>query len=77
MKKKKNLQRLQKNMQSKMTFKDHIDRLLTEVQLNNNCDMVRGVIFFRDFTFQIFSFNTIQAKNYEMIIYLSFDEVSD
>ena len=77
MKKKKNLQRLQKNMQSKMIFKDHIDRLLTDVQLNNNCDMVCGVIFFPDFTFQIFSFNTIQAKNSEMIIYLSFDEVSD
>ena len=68
-------------MHSKMIFKDHIDRLSTDVRLNNNYyDMVRGVIFFsRDFTFQISSFNTIRAttkKTCEMIIYLSYDEVS-
>ena len=33
-------------MQSKMTFKDHIDRLSTDVRLNNNYDMVCGIIFF-------------------------------
>ena len=42
-----------------MIFKDHIDRLSTDVRLNNNYDMVCGIIFSRDFTFQISSFNTI------------------
>ena len=33
-------------MQSKMIFKDHIDRVSTDrVQLNNNYDMVCGIIF--------------------------------
>ena len=45
------LQGLRKNMQSKMIFKDHIDRLSTDVRLNNNYDMVSGIIFSRDFTF--------------------------
>ena len=80
---KKTLQGHRKNKQSNMIFKDHIDRLSTDVRLNNNNDIVRGVIFFfRDFTFHISSFNTIRAKkkekkNCEMIIYLSYDEVSD
>ena len=65
-------------MQSKMMFKDQIDRLSTDFQLNNNYDVVHGVIFFfRDFTFHISSFNTIRAKkNCEMTIYLSYDEIS-
>ena len=74
--KKETLQRLRKNMQLKMIFKDHIDRLLTGVRLNNNYDMVCGIIFSRNFTFQISSFNTIRAKTCE-IIHLSYDEVSD
>ena len=44
--KKETLQGLRKNMQSKMIFKDHIDRLSTDVRLNNNYDMVCGIIFF-------------------------------
>ena len=44
-KKNENLQGLRKNMQSKMIFKDHIDRLSTDVRLNNNYDMVCGLIF--------------------------------
>ena len=63
-------------MQSKMIFKDHIDRLSTDVRLNENYDIVCGIIFSRDFTFQISSFNTIRAKTCEMI-HLSYDEVSD
>ena len=63
-------------MQSKMIFKGHIDRLSTDVRLNNDYDMVCGIIFSRDFAFQISSFNTIRAKTCE-IIYLSYDEVSD
>ena len=43
-KKKETLQGLRKNMQSKMIFKDHIDRLSTDVRLNNNYDMVCGII---------------------------------
>ena len=63
-------------MQSKMIFKDHIDRLSTDVRLNNNYDGFVGSLFSRDFTFQISSFNTIRAKTCE-IIHLSYDEVSD
>ena len=63
-------------MQSKMIFKDHIDRLSTDVRLDNNYDMVCGIIFSRDFTFQISSFNTIRAKTCE-IMHFSYDEVSD
>ena len=44
-KEKKTLQGLWKNMQSKMIFKDNIDCLSTDVWLNNNYDMVCGVIF--------------------------------
>ena len=63
-------------MQSNMIFKEHIDRLSTDVRLNNNHDMVCGIIFSRDFAFQISSFNTIREKTCE-IIHLSYDEVSD
>ena len=56
---KKNLQGLQKNMQSKMIFKDHIDHVSTDVRLGNNYAMAHGVIFFQGFRFQISSFNTI------------------
>jgi len=35
-------------MQSKMIFKDHFNRVSTEVRLNNNYDMVCGVIFFSE-----------------------------
>ena len=63
-------------MQSKMIFKDHIDRLSTDVRLNKNYDMVRGIIFSRDFTFEISSFNTIRVKTCD-IMHLSYDEVSD
>ena len=45
-KEKKTLQGLRKNIQSKMIFKDHIDCLSTDVWLNNNNDMVRGVVSF-------------------------------
>ena len=74
--KKELLQGLRKNMQSKMIFKDHIARLSTDVRLNNNYDMVSGIIFSRDFSFYISSFNTIRTKACE-IIHLSYDEVSD
>ena len=61
-KKKRNLTRtgLPKNMQSKMIFKDHIDRLSTDVRLNNNYDMVCGIIFFPTFYISDFliHFNT-------------------
>ena len=63
-------------MQSKMIFKDRIDRLSTGVRLNNNYDMVCEIIFSRDFVFQISLFNTIRAKTCE-ITHLSYDEVSD
>ena len=46
---KETLQGLRKNMQSKMIFKDHIDRLSTDVRPNNNYDMVCGIIFFQRF----------------------------
>ena len=47
MKKKKTLSGLQKNMQSKMRIKDHIDHVLTDAQLNNYYyNMVCGGIFF-------------------------------
>ena len=51
---------------------NHIDRLSTDVRY----DMVCGIIFSRDFTFQISSFRTRRAKTCE-IIHLSYDEVSD
>ena len=48
-KKNRNLLGLRKNMQSKMIFKDHIDRLSTDVRVNNNYDMVCEIIFFPRF----------------------------
>ena len=47
--KKETLQGLRKNMQLKMIFKGHIDRLSTDVRLNNKYDMVCGIIFFPRF----------------------------
>jgi len=64
--KKETSQGLRKKMQSKMMFEDHIDRLSIYVRLNNNYDKVCGIIFSRDFTFQISSFNTIRAKTGEI-----------
>ena len=48
-------------MQSKMMFKDHIDRLSTDFQLNNNYDVVHGVIFF----FEILHFTFPHSIQYE------------
>ena len=67
-------------MQSKMIFKDRIDRLSTEVRPNNNFNMVCGGIFFlprfyiSDFLIQYII--TIRAKTCE-ITHLSYDEFSD
>ena len=47
--KKETLQGLRKNMQLKIMFKGHIDRLSTDVRLNNKYDMVCGIIFFPRF----------------------------
>ena len=65
-------------MQSKMIFKDRIDRLSTEVWLNNNLNMVCGVIFFPEILHFRFphSIVTIRGKTCE-ITHLSYDEFSD
>ena len=60
-------------MQSKMIFKDHIDRLSTDVRLNNNYDMVCGIIFFPE----ILHFRFTKQQKPVGIIHLSYDEVSD
>ena len=60
--KKETLQGLRKNMQSKMIFKDHIDRLSTDVQLNNNY-MVCGVIFSPRFYISHFLIQYNTSKN--------------
>ena len=56
-------------MQSKTIFKDHIDRLSTDVWLNSNYHMVCGVIFSPRFYISDFliQYNT-SKKNCEMII---------
>ena len=61
-------------MQSKMIFKDHIDRLSIDVRLNNNYDMVCGIIFFPRFYISdlLIQYNT--SKNLSRLIHLSYDE---
>ena len=59
MKKKK---KLYEDMQSKMIFKDHIDRVSTHVHYILITIWYARSFFSRDFTFQISSFNTIPAK---------------
>ena len=44
-------------MQSKMIFKDHIDRLSTDVRLNNNYDMVCEIIFFPEILYFRFPYS--------------------
>ena len=62
--KKETLQGLRKNMQLKMNiFKDHIDRLSTGVRLNNNYDMVCGIIFFPKFYISDFLIQYNTSKN--------------
>ena len=61
--KKETLQGLRKNMQLKMIFKDHIDRLSTGVRLNNNYDMVGGIIFFPKFYISDFLIQYNTSKN--------------
>ena len=63
-KKKETLQGLQKNMQSKMIFKDHIDPFSTDVRLNNYyCDVVCGIIFFPRFCISDFLIQYNASKN--------------
>ena len=62
-KKKETLQGLRKNMQSKMIFKDHIDRLSTDVRLNKKYDMVCGMIFFTRFYILDFLIQYNTSKN--------------
>ena len=61
--KKETLQGLGKNMQSKMIFKDHIDRLSTDVRLNNNYNMVCGITFFPRFYMSDFLIQYNTSKN--------------
>ena len=61
--KKETLEGLRKNTQSKMIFKDHIDRLSTDVRLNNNYDMVCGIIFFPRFYISDFLIQYNTSKN--------------
>ena len=63
--KKETSQGLRKNMQLKMIFKDHIDCLSTGVRLNNNYDMVCGIIFFPKFYISDFIFETRTATGRE------------
>ena len=50
-------------MQSNMIFKDHIDRLSTDVRLNNNYDMVCGITFFPRFYISDFLIQYNTSKN--------------
>ena len=61
--KKETLQGLRKNMQSKMVFKDYIDRLSTDVRPNNNYDMVCGIIFLPRFYSSDFLIQYNTSKN--------------
>ena len=50
-------------MQAKMIFENHIDRLSTDVRLNNNYDMVCGIIFFPRFYKSDFLIHYNTSKN--------------
>ena len=49
----------QKDMKSKIIFKDQINHVSTDVGLSNNYDMVCRIIFSQDFTIQTASLSTI------------------